>query len=385
MTGDGTRPADAGTAQVPEGAEVARVPAPSVAPTAGPRPVPQLDAIAGYVMGKPVPPAAERGAKLSSNENPFGPSPLGIAAAVAALPGVNRYPADPSSVRGRIAAVHGVAPDHVIATAGSDEVIHLVCAVYLEPGRRLVLGSPPYGIHRLAGQLSGAELVRIPLVDFVHDLPAMAAAARPGDVIAVTNPHNPTGTAVRPEAVRDLLAAAPRDCVVLVDEAYHEFMDDDVRVSAISMLDLHPGLIVSRTFSKAYGLAGLRIGYGIGRPETLEPMDRVRTPANVNAVGMAAAIAALDDHDHVERTVRLTRQGRDRLAAACDRLGVAHVQSQTNFVLMRDRDGWPEALAAQGIVVRPGANLGVPEWHRVTIGTPEEMDRVIAILERVLA
>jgi len=336
-------------------------------------------------MGKPVPPAAERGAKLSSNENPFGPSPLGIAAAVAALPGVNRYPADPTALRERIAVVHGVGSDHVISTAGSDEVIHLLCAVYLEPGRRMILGSPPYGIHRLAGQLSGAELVRVPLVDFTHDLPAMAAAARPGDVIAITNPHNPTGTAVRPDALRDLLSTVPRDCVVLVDEAYHEYMDDEVRVSAVSMLGLHPGLVVARTFSKAYGLAGLRIGYGVGRPETLEPMDRVRMPANVNAVGMAAATAALDDHDHVERTVRLTRDGRDRLAAACVRLGLDHVPSQTNFMLVRDRGGWPEALAAEGIVVRPGANLGVPDWHRVTIGSREQMDRVLEVLERVLA
>ena len=119
-----------------------------------------------------------------------------------------------------------------------------------------------------------------------------------------------------PEALRDLLVAVPRECVVLVDEAYHEYMDDDVRVSAVSMLDLHPGLVVSRTFSKAYGLAGLRVGYGIGQPETLEPMDRVRMPANVNAVGMAAAMAALDDREHVDRSVRMTREGRDRLAAA---------------------------------------------------------------------
>jgi histidinol-phosphate aminotransferase len=284
----------------------------------------------------------------------------------------------------RIAAVHGLSPTQVITGAGSDEIIHLICAVYLEPGRRMIVGSPPYGIHRVAGQLSGAELVRVPLVDFVHDLPAMAAATRPGDVVAVTNPHNPTGTAVSPEALRDFLVSVPGDRVVLVDEAYHEYMDDDVRVSAVSMLDLHPGLVVSRTFSKAYGLAGLRVGYGIGQPETLEPMDRVRMPANVNAIGMAAAIAALDDRAHVDRSVRLTREGRHRLAAACGRLGLEHVPSQTNFVLVRDRDGWPAALAAEGIVVRPGANLGVPGWHRVTIGTETQMDRVIGILERLL-
>ncbi len=347
----------------------------------GPRPVPQLAAIAPYVMGKPPRRDEPQGAKLSSNENPFGPSPLAIAAAVGALTSVNRYPDDQGALRARIAAFHGVEPANVIPGAGSDEIIHLVCAVYLEPGRRLILGSPPYGIHRVAGQLSGAELVRVPLVDWTHDLSSMAAEARPGDVIAVTNPHNPTGTAVRPDDLRALLAAVPRECVVLVDEAYHEFMDDDVRVSAIGMLDLHPGLIVSRTFSKVYGLAGLRAGYGIGNPATLEPLDRVRTPANVNSVAMAAAMAALDDTAHVGRTVTLTVEGRRRLEDACARLGLDHVRSQTNFVLVADRDGWPEALGRDGISVRPGANLGVPGWHRVTIGTPAEMDRLIAVLD----
>lgn len=348
---------------------------------AAPRPVPWLVAIDPYVMGKPPAREQPRGAKLSSNENPLGPSPLGIAAAVAALTTVNRYPNDQSALRARIAAFQGVGPENVIAGAGSDEIIHLVCAVYLEPGRRLVLGSPPYGIHRIAGQLSGAELVRVPLVNWTHDLPSMAAAARPSDVLAITNPHNPTGTAVRPDDLRAFLDAVPRDCVVLVDEAYHEFMDDDVRTSAIGMLDHHPGLIISRTFSKVYGLAGLRAGYGIGSPATLEPLDRVRTPANVNSVAMAAALAALDDTGHVERTVALTIEGRRRLEETCVRLGLDHVPSQTNFVLVADRDGWPEALDRDGISVRPGTNLGVPGWHRVTIGTPAEMDRIIAALE----
>ncbi len=349
-----------------------------------PRPVPQLAAVAPYVMGKPPAKEEARGAKLSSNENPFGPSPLGIAAAVAVLSSVNRYPVDQGELRAKIAdhhAEHAITPANVIPGAGSDEIIHLVCSVYLEPGRRLILGSPPYGIHRIAGQLSGAELVRVPLVDWVHDLPGMAAAARPGDVIAVTNPHNPTGTAVRPEDLRVLLATVPRSCIVLVDEAYHEFVRDDLRVTAISMLDLHPGLIVSRTFSKAYGLAGLRAGYGVGTPATLEPLDRVRTPANVNSIAMAAATAALDDRDHVARTVALTLEGRQRLEDACARLGLTFVPSHANFVLIEDRDGWPEALARDGIAIRPGANLGVPGWHRVTIGTPAEMDRVIGILE----
>ena len=395
MSGEGPRPAADSRAvpehTAPEAATLAEsrpVAGPGAEPEtaasaapAGPRPIPWLDAIAPYVMGKPPAREQPRGAKLSSNENPFGPSPLGIAAAVAALTTVNRYPDDQSALRARIAAFQGVGPENVIAGAGSDEIIHLVCAVYLEPGRRLVLGSPPYGIHRIAGQLSGAELVRVPLADWTHDLPSMAAAARSGDVIAVTNPHNPTGTTVRPDDLRAFLATVPRDCVVLVDEAYHEFMDEDARVSAIGMLDRHPGLIVSRTFSKVYGLAGLRAGYGIGNPATLEPLDRVRTPANVNSVAMAAALAALDDTGHVERTVALTIEGRRRLEETCVRLGLDHVPSQTNFVLVADRDGWPEALGRDGISVRPGANLGVPGWHRVTIGTPAEMDRLIAVLE----
>jgi histidinol-phosphate aminotransferase len=368
----GPRPDDAGPAPDPGGGP---------RPDEGPRPVAQLGSIAPYVMGAAPKADEPRGAKLSSNENPYGPSPLGLAAAVTALPRINRYPVDPGDLRARIAAHHGVDPTNVVTGAGSDEVIGLVCAVYLEPGRRMIVADPPYGIHRIAGLLSGAELVRVPVVDWTHDLPRMAAAVRPGDVIAVTNPHNPTGTAVRPDELRTLLASVPRDCVVLVDEAYHEYVDDGLRATAIGMLDLHPGLIVSRTFSKVYGLAGLRAGYGIGRPETLEPLDRVRAPANVNAVALAAAAAALDDRAHVARTVEATREGRRRLEDACRRLGLEHVPSQANFVLVRDRDGWPEALGRDGISVRPGANLGVPGWHRVTIGTPAEMDRVIAILE----
>ena len=221
----------------------------------------------------------------------------------------------------------------------------------------------------------------MPVVDWVHDLAGMAAAARPGDVVAVTNPHNPTGTAVRPDELRAFLRAVPRDCVVLVDEAYHEYMDDEVRVSAIGMLDLHPGLVVSRTFSKVYGLAGLRAGYAIGGAATLEPLDRVRTPANVNAIALAAAAAALDDRDHVERTVALTRRG----VAAWSTRGPTRAGARAVADELRARPR-PRRMAGgarprTGSRSGPGANLGVPGWHRVTIGTPAEMDRVIAVLE----
>ncbi len=349
------------------------------------RPRGAIDAIAAYVPGRAAPPVP--GAlKLASNENPLGPSPKALAAIAAALPEINRYPdGTAGALKSAIGDRFGLGSDHVLVGNGSDDVIYLLATVYLEPGRGVVLADPPYSIHRIAAQVAGAEIVRVPLVDGVHDLPAMAAAARGSGWVAVTNPHNPTGTAVDPDALRDLVRRVPADCLVLVDEAYHDFMDDAVRVSAASLLPDHPNLVVLRTFSKAYGLAGLRVGYALAGPGLLEPVERIRPPFNVGVVAQAGALAALGDEEHLRRTVASNAEARALFVDACGRLGIDALASQTNFVLVRDRDGWPDALAAAGITVRPGANLGVPGWHRVTLGTPEQMRRVVWLIEAALA
>ena len=345
------------------------------------RPRSAIDAIAAYVPGRAAPPVP--GAlKLASNENPLGPSPKALAAIAAALPELHRYPdSSGGALKDAIAARHGLAAGHVLVGNGSDDVIYLLATVYLEPGRSVVLADPPYSIHRIAAQVAGAEIVRVPLVDGVHDLPAMAAAARPDGWVAVTNPHNPTGTAVDPGALRELVAAVPGDCLVLVDEAYHDFMDAPVQFSAASLLHDHRNVVVLRTFSKAFGLAGLRVGYALGDPSLLEPVERIRPPFNVGVAAQAGALAALGDKDHLARTVASNAEARALFLDACVRAGLEALSSQANFVLVRDRDGWPDALAAAGITVRPGGNLGAPGWHRVTLGTPEQMRRVVALME----
>ena len=344
-----------------------------------------LDAIDPYVPGlAPVGPP-DRALKLASNENPFGPSPLAVAAARAAVEGVDRYP-EPGAgaLRARLADRHGVSPGQILVGAGSDEIFHLLTRAYCEPGRRAVMARPPYGIHRIAAQSTGAEVVLVPLRNHVHDLAAMAAAAAPLATVFVANPHNPTGTTVRPEELRDFVERLPADCLVVIDEAYHEYVEPAHRAAAIDLLALHPGLVVTRTFSKIYGLAGLRVGYAIASAEILEPVERIRPPFNVSSPALAAAAAALDDVDHVAATLRGTEISLAALVAACERLGLAHVPSQANFVLVEDRDGWPAALAADGITVRPGANLGMPGWARVSLARPDEMHRVIEIMERAV-
>jgi histidinol-phosphate aminotransferase len=349
----------------------------------------ELAAIRAYVPGKPAPdvPGA---LKLASNENPLGPSPRALEAIAAALPGLHRYP-DPQSaaLKAALSEQHDLALDHFLVGNGSDDVIHLLASAYLEPGRLVVLADPPYSIHRIAAQLRGATLALVPVRDHVHDLDAMARVARPGGWVAVTNPHNPTGTTVEPDALRRFVDAVPDDCLILLDEAYFDFVEDGLRCTGASIVQDHPNLVVLRTFSKAYGLAGIRVGYAIANPAVLEPVERVRPPFNVGVLGQAAAVAALADREHLERTVSSNAAARRLFLDACARMGLEAIPSQTNFVLVANRDargrgGWPEALHAAGISVRPGENLGMSGWHRVTLGTPEDMQRVARIMEGAL-
>jgi histidinol-phosphate aminotransferase len=350
----------------------------------------ELAAIRAYVPGKPAPdvPGA---LKLASNENPLGPSPRALEAIASALPGLHRYPdRESAALKAALSERYGLAPDHFLVGSGSDDVIYLLASAYLERGRLVVLANPPYSIQRIAAQLCGATLGLIPMRDHVHDLDAMAKVARPGGWVAVTNPHNPTGTAVEPDALRRFVDSVPEDCLILLDEAYHDFVEDGLRFTGASLVPQHPNLVVLRTFSKAHGLAGLRVGYAIANPALLEPVERVRPPFNVGVLGQAAARAALADREHLERTVSSNATARRLFLEACARLGLEAIPSQTNFVLVANRDarglgGWPEALASAGISVRPGENLGMRGWHRVTLGTPQDMKRVVGIIEGALA
>jgi histidinol-phosphate aminotransferase len=357
---------------------------------AGPGPSPRaaVAAIDPYVPGA-VPPAGERALKLASNENPFGPSPLAIEAARLALADVNRYPeAGAPTLRAKLAARHGVSPDQILVGAGSDETLYLLANTYLEPGRFAVMADPAYGIHRISALAAGATVTQVPCVDGVHNLTAMAAAARAAGAqgaLYVANPHNPTGTVVGADALATLVDGVPSDWLIVVDEAYVDFVEADLRASSLDLLGRHPGLVVTRTFSKAYGLAGMRVGYAIAAAEILEPVGRIRPPFNVSAPTLAAAAAALDDEAHLARTVRETLASRAALGDALDGLGLRYLRSQANFVLVEDRDGWPAALAVDAVSVRPGANLGVPGWARISLPRPEDVDRVVEVIAWALA
>jgi histidinol-phosphate aminotransferase len=355
------------------------------------RPAPRaaVAAIDPYVPGRA--PAAVPGAlKLASNENPFGPSAMAIEAARASLHDVNRYPeAGAGTLRAKLARRHGVTPEQLLVGSGSDEVLYLLAGTYLEPGRHAVMATPPYGIHRISARYMGAEIILVPLADGVHDLPAMASAAQAvglsaAGIVYVANPHNPTGTAVSLAALASLVDEVPANWLIVVDEAYHEFMDAPTRCTALDVLGRHPGLVVTRTFSKAYGMAGMRVGYAIASAEVLEPVSRIRPPFNVSTPSLAAAAAALDDAAYLAQTVRDTLVSRALLEAACDRLGLRRMPSQANFVLIEDRDGWPTALEADAISVRPGTNLGMPGWARISLPRPADVPRVVATLERAV-
>lgn len=355
----------------------------SPAPMIPPRPT--LAAISPYVPGGR-PTTGGTPLKLASNENPFGPSPRAIEAAHAAVAEMERYP-DPVSrdLRERLGEHLGVHPDWILAGSGSDEILELIAHAYFDHTRRVVIPEPPFAVHRIVAQAAGSELISVPLKDHVHDLTAMAAAARPHGCVIVTNPHNPTGTIVEPDELRRFVDSVPANCLIILDEAYYEFVEPVHRLNGIELVFAHPNVIVTRTFSKAYGLAGCRVGYAIARPEILEPIHRIRPPFNVTSVSQAAATAALDDDAHLQRTINGTRQSMRILLEACERLGLRTVPSQANFVLIEERDDWAAQLAVEGVIVRPGRNLGCPGWARMSMGTPEQMLRVVELLERAVS
>ncbi len=348
------------------------------------RPRPDVAAMAAYVPGRS---AAEVKrllglgdvTKLASNENPFGPSPRAVEAATRALGGANYYPDGAATLlRDRLAALHGLSRAHVAVGNGSDEMILLLALAYLAPGDAAVLADPPYAIHRNAVRIAGGAVMGVPLREHAHDLDAMAAAI--GDctrLVFVTNPHNPTGTAVPAEELRRFVAAVPPRVLIVVDEAYHHFVDEALRHSATDLLGAHPNVVTLRTFSKAYGLAGLRAGYALAHPAVIGILDRIRPPFGLNAVAQAAALAALDDTEYVARVVAETQAGRARLLQIARRHSLEALPSQANFVLIAvgDSRAVSEALLQRGVIVRPGENLGVPGWIRVSVGTSQELDR----------
>ncbi len=354
---------------------------------------PSIEALLPYEGGKPVEELARElgisdAIKLASNENPLGPSPKALAAARAVLNDVHRYPdAAAFKLRERLAAEHGVPIDDIIQGNGSNELLDLAVRTFCTGEHHLVFAEPAFVVYRIAALAHGVPFTAVPTRDLTHDLEAMAAAITPRTrLVFVGNPNNPTGTYVGIDAMRRFLRAVPPEVIVLIDEAYIEYATAADFPDCMKLRAEHERLIVCRTFSKIYGLAGLRVGYGVSTPELVGYMNRVRAPFNVGNLGQAAAIAALDDVEHVQKSRELNASERERVSGKLASMGLSVTPSQTNFILIdvqRNGRAVYDALLRKGVIVRPFGNL--PNSIRVTIGKPNENDRFLAALSEVLA
>ncbi len=325
--------------------------------------------------------------KLASNENPCGPSPRAVAAATRALAQGELYPDGGCyELRHRLAAAHSLAPEQFVVGNGSNEIIELLGHVFLGPGDEVVMANPAFVVYKLVTLLFGARPVEVPLRDWRHDLPAMAAAITPRTkLVCVCSPNNPTGTANEAAELLAFVRALPPHVVAVIDEAYADYLENppDLR----PLLAEGRKVIGLRTFSKIHGLAALRIGYGYAGAELAGLLQRVRQPFNVNAIAQAAALGALEDAEFPARCARENRAGLQQLGGAFARLGLEQVPSVANFILVRvgDGEGVFRALQARGVIVRPVKSYGLPEWIRVTVGNASQNERVILELERVLS
>ena len=355
---------------------------------------PYLRGLIPYSPGKPIQEVERElgireSVKLASNENPLGPSPMALQALRGALPEIHRYP-DGSGHRLRhaLAGHWHVAPDQLILGNGSNELLELTARCFLLPGDEAVYAEQAFVVYDMVAQVTGAKKVMIPLKDFTHDLDGMRAAISPRTkLVFVGNPNNPTGTALPPRALEAFLESVPSQVLVVLDEAYYEFLPPDVTPDALRFVRDGRLLLVLRTFSKIYGLAGLRIGYGIGPPALIALLNRAREPFNTNSLAQAAATAALGDVAHVARTRAVTEEGRKFLSEACRALGLAVVPSVANFLLVdvgRPGPATADALLRHGVIVRPMVGYGFPTHLRISIGTPQENERCLAALKAVL-
>ncbi|MFO1364600.1 MAG: histidinol-phosphate transaminase [Burkholderiales bacterium] len=355
--------------------------------------------IAPYQPGKPISELARemgldeaRIVKLASNENPLGLSPRARAAIEAALPELARYP-DGFDLAKALSGKLGIPMDHIVLGNGSNDVLELVGGAFLAPGCSAVYSQHAFAVYPLATQARGARGIVVPARQHGHDLAAMRAAIAPETrVVFVANPNNPTGTLLTGGELEAFLRAVPGDVVVVLDEAYNEYLPAAARYDSLQWLARHRNLVITRTFSKAYGLAGLRVGYALCDPSVADLLNRVRQPFNVNNLALVAAIAALDDEPFLRASRELNQAGMAQLTAAFARLGLAWIPSFANFVTVEipRRDGASRAgavyqrLLRAGVIVRPVAGYALPDHLRVTIGLPEENERFLAALAAAL-
>ncbi len=346
-----------------------------------------------YAPGKPMEEVEreygiEGSIKLASNENPLGPSPKAIKVLKERLHQLHLYPDGHCFyLKQGLAARLGVSPDQLIFGNGSNELIELAVRTFMRPGDDAVMAHQAFVIYRLVVQAVGGCCKIVPLRDFTHDLDALARAITPRTrLLFLANPNNPTGTIYRRNEWERFLERITPEVLVIVDEAYFEYVRDPDYPNSLSYHGNGRNILTLRTFSKLYGLAGLRIGYGIGAERMIDLMHRVRQPFNVNAAAQWAALAALEDHDHVKRSLEVNREGMSYLTKEIASLGLEQVPSQANFILVRVGNGQKlfNQLLRRGVIVRPMGEYDLPEYVRVTIGKMEENKRFIKELKELL-
>ncbi len=356
---------------------------------------PYIRAIAPYQPGKPITELErELGisgvVKLASNENPLGASPASMAAMQEAIKNVALYPdGNGFELKDALVKRYGVAQDNVTLGNGSNDLLELVARAFLAPGDKVVYSAHAFAVYSLATQAVGAEGISVPATkDYGHDLPAMRKAATNSKarIVFIANPNNPTGTFVDEEALLAFLRGLSPRILVVLDEAYNEYLPEDKRYDSVAWLAQFPNLIILRTFSKAYGLAGLRVGYALANAQVTDMMNRVRQPFNVNSVAQAAAVAALRDVSFVKRTFELNLRGMRQITDGLTRLGLEYIPSFANFVAFRigNATAMYQRLLELGVIVRPIANYDMPDWLRVTVGLESENAKFLSALEKCI-
>jgi histidinol-phosphate aminotransferase len=351
-----------------------------------------IHGIAPYQPGKPISDVArELGMaeadiiKLASNENPLGPSPKAIDAIEAAIKDLALYPDGGGyALKAVISRKFGVRPEQIILGNGSNDVLELVARTFLCPGKSAVYSQHAFAVYPLATQAVGATGIEVPAMQFGNDLEAILAAIRADtQVVFLANPNNPTGTFVPGDTLLAFIERVPANVLVVLDEAYTEYLPAELAYNSPAWLSKFPNLIVSRTLSKAYGLAGLRVGFGFGAPELIALMNRVRQPFNVNHLAMVAATAALDDDDFIAKSRAVNAEGLHYLAAGFARRHIEIIPAFGNFVTFKiaDAAGVFQRLLREGVIVRPIAGYGMPDWLRVTVGTEAQNARFLAALD----
>ncbi|GMQ90102.1 MAG: histidinol-phosphate transaminase [Gammaproteobacteria bacterium] len=356
--------------------------------------VPGVRAIKPYEPGRPIEEIErEYGVtdvvKLASNENPLGPGPRALAETRRQLTAVSRYPdGNGFALKSALADKLSVVPEQLTLGNGSNEILEFAARAFVLPENEVVFSAHAFAVYPLVTQAVGARAVITPAHDWGHDLEAMAQALNDRTrLIFLANPNNPTGTWTRRTELETFLERVPAHVLVVVDEAYFEYVVEPEYASAIAWIGRFPNLIVTRTFSKVHGLAGLRVGYGVSTSEVADVLNRVREPFNVNSLALVAAEAALADLAHVTHSVKMNQEGMQQLTAAFMQMGLPYIPSVANFIAVdvgRPGAAVYEALLREGVIVRPVANYGMPNHLRVTVGLPEENRRFVDALAKIV-